>query len=70
MREIDIGRVHIKSIISKHLLDAGFDPYQGDMERIVDAVSRAVQDILKEYTRSMEVVYRLPSRPGEGRETA
>ncbi|MDI6815798.1 MAG: hypothetical protein QME41_01210 [Actinomycetota bacterium] len=63
MLESEVGRVHIKSIIDKHLVEAGFNPYEGEMAKIVDAVSRAVQEILKEYTKSVIGVQRL-SEPG------
>ncbi len=69
MRESDFGRVHIKSIIDRHLLDAGFDPYQGEMAKLVDAVSRAVQEILKEYTRAVSPALMKPTLPGEGSST-
>ncbi len=69
MRESDFGRVHIKSIIDRHLLDAGFDPYQGEMAKLVDAVSRAVQEILKEYTRAVSPALIKPNQPGEGSST-
>jgi hypothetical protein len=63
MLESEVGRAHIKSIIDKHLLEAGFDPYGGDMAKIVDAVSRAVQELLREYTRSVITAIK-PSEPG------
>ncbi|NCO66488.1 MAG: hypothetical protein COW32_08755 [Candidatus Aquicultor secundus] len=69
MRESDFGRVHIKSIIDRHLLDAGYDPYQGEMAKLVDAVSRAVQEILREYTRSVSPGLIKPTQPGEGGST-
>lgn len=58
MLESDVGRAHIKSIIDKHLLEAGFNPYQGDMAKFVDAASRAVQDILREYTKAVSDMMR------------
>jgi len=61
MLESEVGRAHIKSIIDKHLLGAGFNPYEGDMAKIVDATSRAIQEILREYTRSLSDMM----RPGE-----
>ncbi|MCL6471776.1 MAG: hypothetical protein K6T91_03075 [Firmicutes bacterium] len=63
MLESDVGRAHIKSIIDKHLVEAGFDPYEGEMARIIDAVSRAVQDILKEFAVSLAEQVR-PNQPG------
>lgn len=63
MLESEVGRVHIKSIIDKHLVEGGFNPYEGEMAKIVDAVSRAVQEILKEYTKSVIGTQRL-SEPG------
>ncbi|MDI6717002.1 MAG: hypothetical protein QME63_08675 [Actinomycetota bacterium] len=63
MLERDIGRVHIKSIIDKHLVEAGFDPYEGEMAKFVDAASRALQEILKEYTESLAGVMK-PGEPG------
>ena len=69
MRESDFGRVHIKSIIDRHLLDAGYDPYQGEMAKRVDAVSRAVQEILREYTRSVSPGLIKPTQHGEGGST-
>ena len=59
MLESEVGRVHIKSIIDKHLVEADFNPYEGEMAKIVDAVSRAVQEILKEYTKSVIGAQRL-----------
>lgn len=53
MLESEVGRAHIKGIIDNHLLEAGFDPYEGDMAKIVDAASRAIQELLKEYTLSV-----------------
>lgn len=69
MRESDFGRAHIKTIIDKRLIDAGFDPYEGEMAKLVDAVSRAVQDILREYTRSISPALVKGSQPGEGSST-
>lgn len=63
MLESEVGRAHIKSIIDKHLVEAGFNPYEGDMAKVVDAVSRALQEILKEYTKSVTSMSR-PSTPG------
>jgi len=63
MLESEVGRAHIKSIIDKHLVEAGFNPYEGDMAKIVDAVSRAMQDILKEYAKSVTGMIR-PDTPG------
>ncbi len=53
MLESDVGRAHIKSIIAKHLVEAGFDPYEGEMAKFVDAASRAVQEILREVVTSL-----------------
>jgi len=63
MLESDVGRAHIKSIIDKHLLDAGLDPYEGELAKIVDAASRALQEILREYTLSLSDMTR-PNEPG------
>lgn len=63
MLESEIGRAHIKTIIDKHLLEAGFNPYEGDMAKIVSAVSWAVQEILREYTRALSDMTR-PNEPG------
>lgn len=63
MLESDVGRAHIKSIIDKHLIEAGFDPYEGELAKIIDAVSRAVQEILREYTKSVSDMMR-PGEPG------
>ncbi|MBE0448684.1 MAG: hypothetical protein IBX64_11425 [Actinobacteria bacterium] len=63
MLESEVGRAHIKSIIDKHLVEAGFNPYVGDMAKIIDAVSRAVQEILREYAKSLSDMMR-PGEPG------
>lgn len=53
MREEELRKAEIKAIFDKYLLEAGFDPYQGDMAKIIDAVSRAVEEILTEYAKSI-----------------
>jgi hypothetical protein len=64
MREDELRRAHIKGIIDKYLVEAGFDPYQGDMAKIIDAVSRAVEEILNEQTRSTAGRVRSRTRKG------
>jgi hypothetical protein len=64
MLESEIGRAHIKTIIDKHMLEAGFDPYEGELAKIIDAVSRAVQELLREYTKSVSTAAK-PSEPSE-----
>lgn len=64
MLESEVGRAHIKTIIDKHMLEAGFDPYQGEMAKIIDAVSRAVQELLREYTKSISTGVK-PNEPSE-----
>jgi hypothetical protein len=62
MLESEVGRAHIKTIIDKHMLEAGFDPYEGEMAKIIDAVSKAVQELLREYTKAV-VIATKPSEP-------
>lgn len=65
MLESEAGRLRIKGIISMRLAQAGFDPYEGDLAKIVDAVSHAVQDILREYSKSLGEGLPKPWRAGE-----
>jgi hypothetical protein len=61
MRESEVGLAHIKSVIDKYLLNEGFDPFSGEMAKIVDASSKAIQELLREYTRAVVT----EGRPGE-----
>ncbi|MCL5291313.1 MAG: hypothetical protein M1548_02125 [Actinobacteria bacterium] len=53
MLESEVGRLRIKAIIDRRLTEAGLNPYEGQLAKVVDACSYAVQEILREYTKSI-----------------